>query len=127
MTAMHAVRLARVYDGRSTFDGPRILVDRMWPRGLSRAGADLDGWCRAIAPSDELRRWYAHVPARFAVFRERYIAELREPHRAEALDQLRATAGRGDITLVTATKALPISHAAVLAEQLGGSLPESPS
>jgi len=115
-----------VYDGRSPFDGQRILVDRIWPRGLSRAGADLDSWCKAIAPSTELRRWYAHVPARFTAFRERYLAELREPDRAAALEELRAAAGQGDITLLTATKQIAISHAAVLAEQLRRSGPELP-
>jgi uncharacterized protein YeaO (DUF488 family) len=119
------VAVARVYDDRSPLDGQRILVDRIWPRGLSKAAADLDAWCKTIAPSTELRRWYAHTPARFPNFRARYLAELQEPERAAALERLRSLAHQGDITLLTATKELALSHAAILAEQLrsGGPAP----
>jgi uncharacterized protein YeaO (DUF488 family) len=99
-------------------DGSRVLVDRVWPRGLTKERAHLDDWCREVAPSTELRRWYGHEPERFEEFRRRYHAELAEPERAEALDRLRALAGRGTLTLLTSTARADISHAAVLAELL---------
>jgi uncharacterized protein YeaO (DUF488 family) len=114
----HCVRVARVYEERSAADGLRVLVDRMWPRGLSKDSADLDLWCKAIAPSTELRQWYGHVPARFADFRKRYLAELADPAHADALAQLCALAQDHDLTLLTATKNVEGSQAAVLAEQL---------
>lgn len=109
------VRVARVYDPPGPDDGARVLVDRLWPRGLSKANAALDEWCKQVAPSDELRRWYGHDPDLFAEFRRRYLAELDDPERAAALETLR---GRGRLTLLTATKDVPISHAAVLADLL---------
>jgi uncharacterized protein YeaO (DUF488 family) len=90
-------------------------VDRLWPRGLSKDKAHLDEWLKAVAPSDELRRWYGHQPARFAEFKSRYEAELAEPERAEALRHLRDEARAGPVTLLTATKDLDLSQAAVLA------------
>ena len=66
------VRVGRVYDERAAADGTRVLVDRLWPRGLAKARADIDEWCKQIAPSSALRRWYGHDPARFAEFRQRY-------------------------------------------------------
>jgi uncharacterized protein YeaO (DUF488 family) len=114
------VRVRRAYDEPQRGDGARVLVDRLWPRGLSRERADLDEWCKDVAPSPELRKWYAHDPERFAEFRRRYRAELRTPARAEALDHLRALARRRNLTLLTATKAADISEAAVLAELLDG-------
>src|SRR3954454_8966047 len=112
------VSVGRVYDERRRGDGVRVLVDRLWPRGLSRERADLDEWCKDVAPSPELRRWYAHDSERFAEFRRRYRAELREPARAEALDHLRALAKRRNLTLLTATKSPEISEAAVLHDLL---------
>jgi uncharacterized protein YeaO (DUF488 family) len=97
-----------------------VLVDRLWPRGLSRERADLDEWRKDVAPSPALRKWYAHDPARFAEFRRRYRAELREPDRAKALEHLRSLTRRRNLTLLTATKAADISEAAVLAELLDG-------
>jgi uncharacterized protein YeaO (DUF488 family) len=114
------VRVRRAYEEPQRGDGTRVLVDRLWPRGLSRERADFDEWCKEVAPSPELRKWYAHDPARFAEFRRRYRAELRSPERAEALAHLRALARRRNLTLLTATKAPEISEAAVLAELLGG-------
>jgi uncharacterized protein YeaO (DUF488 family) len=92
-----------------------VLVDRLWPRGLSKAAAALDEWDRAVAPSRELRAWYAHDPARFDEFAERYRAELEQPEPAAALAALRERCSRGPVTLLTATRALEISQAAVLA------------
>jgi uncharacterized protein YeaO (DUF488 family) len=114
------VRVRRAYDDPQRGDGARVLVDRLWPRGLSRERADLDEWCKDVAPSPELRKWYAHDPERFAEFRRRYRAELRAPVRAEALQHLRALARRRNLTLLTATKSADISEAAVLAELLDG-------
>jgi uncharacterized protein YeaO (DUF488 family)/catechol 2,3-dioxygenase-like lactoylglutathione lyase family enzyme len=94
------------------------LVDRIWPRGLSKAKAGLDLWCKDVAPSTSLRQWYGHEPERFAEFRRRYRAELDEPERASAMQQLRDLAGRQTLTLLTATKNARISEAMVLADLL---------
>lgn len=113
------VRIARVYDPAGSDDGTRVLVDRVWPRGLAKAKAALDDWCKAVAPTTELRKWYAHDPERFTEFRRRYLAELTEPGpAADALADLRALAAKGPLTLLTASKALDISQAAVLADLL---------
>ena len=122
MTGHHTIRVARVYEPRSAGDELRILVDRIWPRGLSKNSADLDEWCKEIAPSTHLRRWYGHVPSRFREFRERYVTELGDPERAAALAQLRSLARHHDLTLLTATKELETSQATVLAEHLRSTL-----
>ena len=115
---MQEIRARRVYEQAEQSDGRRVLVDRLWPRGLSKERARLDEWLKAVAPSDELRRWYGHEPARFAEFARRYEAELEEPERAEALRHLREEARSGPVTLLTATKDLSRSEAAVLVAQL---------
>lgn len=112
------VRVRRIYEQPTPDDGVRLLVDRLWPRGLSKDAAHIDEWVKDVAPSDDLRRWYGHEPERFAEFRRRYVTELHEPERAEALARLAATASRGTVTLLTATKDAEHSQAAVLAEQL---------
>ena len=117
------VRVARIYEEPSGADGRRILVDRLWPRGVSKERAQLDDWCKAVSPSDELRRWYGHDPERFEEFSARYRAELEEGERAEALARIAADAESGTVTLLTATKEPDISEAAVLKsaiEDLGG-------
>jgi uncharacterized protein YeaO (DUF488 family) len=83
------VRVRRVYDAPARGDGNRVLVDRIWPRGLTKEKANLDDWCKTIAPSTELRKWNHHDPERFTEFARRYQAELTEPERAEALAHLR--------------------------------------
>jgi uncharacterized protein YeaO (DUF488 family) len=113
-----SVQVRRPYDQRAPNDGTRVLVDRIWPRGLSKAKADLDEWCKQIAPSSELRKWYSHDPARYKEFSRRYTAELKEPERADALDHLRELAQTGPLTLLTASKRSDISEAAVLAQLL---------
>ena len=115
---MRTVRVRRVYDPPDPADGHRVLVDRLWPRGLAKSAAALDEWLRAVAPSDELRRWYGHEVGKFAEFRDRYLAELGTPERAEALAHLRELADPGPLTLLTATKDVEHSQAAVLAERL---------
>jgi uncharacterized protein YeaO (DUF488 family) len=114
------VRLRRVYDEPTGEDGTRVLVDRVWPRGLSKDRAHVDEWLKEVAPSTELRKWYAHDPGRFAEFTRRYRAELEEPERAKALARLRGLASDRTVTLVTATKAIEISQAAVLADLIRG-------
>lgn len=118
MSSTPAVRLGRVYDDPSPEDGRRVLVDRIWPRGLAKAKAGIDEWAKDVAPSTELRRWYGHDPARFEEFRRRYRAELAEPQRQAALRQLQELARSGPLTLVTATRDIDHSQAAVLVEHL---------
>lgn len=109
----------RIYEDPGSDDGKRVLVDRVWPRGIRKEGAHLDEWLRDVAPSTELRRWYGHDPDKFPEFRRRYLAELREPEREGALAHLREIAGRGRLTLLTATRDVEHSQAAVLAALLG--------
>lgn len=118
MTGQAEVRIRRVYDDPSPEDGRRVLVDRIWPRGLAKGRAGIDEWAKAVAPSTELRRWYGHEPGRFEEFRRRYQAELAEPEPQAALRHLRELARSGPLTLLTATKDIDHSQAAVLAEQL---------
>jgi uncharacterized protein YeaO (DUF488 family) len=115
---MHEVRARRVYEEPEPADGRRVLVDRLWPRGLSREKASLDEWLKAVAPSDELRRWYGHDPEKFAEFEQRYKAELREPEPAEALRQLTDELRAGPVTLLTATRDVDRSQAQVLVRLL---------
>nr|WP_243719516.1 DUF488 domain-containing protein [Actinomadura sp. KC06] len=112
------VRLRRVYEPVSSGDGKRILVDRVWPRGLSKEKARLDEWAKDVAPSTGLRKWYGHCVDKFDEFTRRYEAELDEPERAAALGRLRELAGQGPVTLLTATRDVDHSQAAVLAELL---------
>jgi uncharacterized protein YeaO (DUF488 family) len=115
---MPEVRARRVYEEPQASDGKRVLVDRLWPRGLAKDAAHLDEWLKAVAPSDELRHWYGHDPAKFAEFRRRYGDELRDQERATALQHLRELAVTGTLTLLTATKDLEHSQAADLADRL---------
>ncbi|MFE5872057.1 DUF488 domain-containing protein [Streptomyces roseifaciens] len=112
------VRVRRVYDRPDEADGSRVLVDRIWPRGLSKDAAALDEWCKDVAPSTELRKWYGHDPARFEEFTRRYHSELDDTARATALQHLKDLARHGTVTLLTATKDRDISAATVLQELL---------
>ena len=112
------VRVRRVYEEPDACDGARVLVDRIWPRGLTKAKAALDEWCKDVAPSTELRKWYSHDPDRFEDFSRRYRAELKDTQRADALAHLRGIAKNRQLTLLTATKEPEISEAAVLADLL---------
>jgi uncharacterized protein YeaO (DUF488 family) len=111
-----AVQVGRVYDPASATDGVRVLVDRLWPRGLTRDKAALDEWCKQIAPSTELRKWYSHDPRRFTEFRRRYQRELVGPEQAVALAHLKELASGTTLTLLTASKDVAISEATVLAK-----------
>jgi len=108
----------RIYDQPARSDGVRVLVDRMWPRGLRKENAHVDEWLREVAPSTELRRWYGHTPERFAEFRRRYLTELRDERHQELVQHLRCLSRAGDLTLLTATRDIERSQAAVLAEWL---------
>ena len=109
------IRVRRVYEEPSAEDGARVLVDRVWPRGLRRDAARLDEWVKDVAPSTELRTWYGHDPAKFDEFKRRYTAELDEPGAREGLTRLRALAADRSLTLLTATKDVDLSQAVVLA------------
>ena len=115
---MMKVQVRRAYDTPERSDGVRVLVDRIWPRGLAKAKADFDEWCKEVAPSTELRKWYGHDPARFKEFTRRYHAELKQPERSDALAHLRKLAEDRTLTLITATKQPEISEAEVLARML---------
>lgn len=111
------IRVRRIYDEPEEPDGCRVLVDRIWPRGVTKADAELGEWCKEIAPSTELRRWYDHDPMKFEEFSRRYHVELQQPERAEAMRHLRELAGGGrPVTLLTASKRPDLSQATVLAE-----------
>ena len=120
MATVAEVRIRRVYDEPQDDDGVRVLVDRIWPRGMTKARAALDEWCKDVAPSTELRKWYSHDPAKFETFTQRYSGELGQGERAHALQHLRDLAADRHLTLLTASKALDISEAAVLAAILNG-------
>jgi uncharacterized protein YeaO (DUF488 family) len=115
------VRLRRVYDANHGSDtGYRVLVDRLWPRGVTRADAGLDEWLKDAAPSTELRRWYGHDVKRFEEFTRRYRAELGRPPASVAVDRLIALARTESLTLLTATRDVEHSGARVLHEYLAG-------
>jgi uncharacterized protein YeaO (DUF488 family) len=107
--------VARLYDDASSDDGQRVLVDRIWPRGVRKDDPRVGIWCKDVAPSKELREWYHHRPERFDEFESRYKAELCD---SPALEELRKLTERGVVTLVTAVRDVDISHAAVLAKLL---------
>ncbi len=110
------VQVKRAREEAAPSDGYRVLVDRLWPRGVSKDGARLDEWARELAPSDELRRWYGHDPDRFEEFRRRYVDELHG--RREALAALRRRARQGQLTLVVGARDVTHSNGTVLADVL---------
>jgi uncharacterized protein YeaO (DUF488 family) len=111
----HELHLKRVYEPPSPSDGRRILVDRLWPRGLSKAEADIDLWLKDVAPSAPLRKWFGHRPERWSEFRARYRDELKTN---PALDRLRQVLAEGKATLVYGAKDQEYNQAVVLAEVL---------
>ncbi|MFJ9536147.1 DUF488 domain-containing protein [Streptomyces sp. NPDC101225] len=112
------VRVRRVYESPEADDGVRVLVDRLWPRGLSKDAARVDEWPKALTPSAGLRRWYHAGEGSYEEFAERYEAELEAPEAAGLLDRVRELAAKGTVTLLTGSKAPDTSHAAVLARLL---------
>lgn len=118
MSARPAVRVRRVYREPDPEDGVRILVDRLWPRGVRKQDLGHDAWLKDAAPSGELRTWYGHRPERFEEFARRYREELKSGPQADALEQLREKGASRTVTLLTATRDVERSAAAVLAETL---------
>ncbi len=114
------VQIRRIYDPPLPSDGTRVLVDRLWPRGVSKERAHLDEWLKEVAPSTELRQWYNHDPARFDEFAKRYRAELHDTEHATALAELQQFVAKGTVTLLTATKEPAMSEAQVLLDVLTG-------
>jgi uncharacterized protein YeaO (DUF488 family) len=108
------LQLKRVYEPSSPVDGQRILVDRLWPRGISKAEAHADLWMKDIAPSTELRIWFNHDPKRWYEFRTRYLVELRQ--KAEVIATIREKAEAETVTLLYGAKDVEHNHAVVLAE-----------
>src|SRR5271166_6291788 len=115
------VQLKRVYDPPSPQDGARVLVDRLWPRGLTKEAAALDAWLKDVAPSDELRKWYHAHPEQWSKFRERYLKELSSEKAGEALRELYAMRdGHHQLTLLFASRSLERNHATVLKQLMEG-------
>ena len=114
-SSAHKVQVRRIYDEAQKSDGTRILVDRVWPRGVSKDKAELDEWVKDVAPSTELRKWYSHDPEKFDEFARRFREELQSDDAAQALDELGELAQKGTLTLLTASKRDDISQATVLA------------
>jgi uncharacterized protein YeaO (DUF488 family) len=110
------VNIKRAYDKPAARDGIRILVDGLWPRGVSKADLKISAWEKAIAPSKALRMWYGHDAAKWPEFRKRYRKELEESSRKEALDRLITMAGQGSLTLVFGARDAEHSNATVIAE-----------
>ena len=113
-----SVALKRVYDEPAASDGTRVLVERLWPRGISRERAHIDLWLKDVAPSTELRKWFNHDPQKFPEFRRRYEAELKSEAAQQALTQLRELAKQGHLTLVFAAHDADHSNAVILQDLL---------
>lgn len=116
MPEKHLIQIKRVYDLREPDDGHRVLVDRLWPRGVKKADVELDGWAKDLAPSTELRQWFDHQEKRFAEFRIRYVKELRV--KSAAATALLAEADSPVITLLYAARSRTCNHPIVLQEFL---------
>ncbi len=113
-----SVLLKRAYDDPAASDGTRVLVERLWPRGISKEHAHIDLWLKDVAPSTELRKWFNHDPRKFPEFRRRYEAELKSEAAQEALAKLREIAKQGQLTLVFAAHDADHSNAVVLYDLL---------
>jgi uncharacterized protein YeaO (DUF488 family) len=110
------IKIKRVYEPPEKRDGFRVLVDRLWPRGVSKSSARIDLWLKEIAPSDGLRKWFGHEPAKWAEFRKRYVHELAK--QPEAVAQLKQQVGKGAVTLVYGAKDEHHNNAVALKEYL---------
>ncbi len=118
---MSRVGIRRAYEAPGARDGKRILIDRVWPRGVKREDLALHAWTQDLAPSTELRKWFGHAPQRWEEFRERYHAELEQEPAASALAELRALVKRGRVTLVYGAKEERFNNAVALRELLEAS------
>jgi len=116
VSAKADIQVRRIYENAQASDGTRVLVDRVWPRGVTKAAARLDLWLREVAPSAALRRWFGHDPERFEAFRARYEEELASNH--EAIAQLRALLSAGRLTLLYGARDEAHNQAVVLADYL---------
>ncbi len=121
---MPSIRIKRVYERPSPEDGVRILIDRLWPRGLSKQAAALDHWCKDIAPSPELRMWFDHRENRFDEFKQRYRLELKAN---PALTEFRKLVKTGKVTLLYGAHDEKVNHAIVLAEYIQALNAKSPA
>jgi uncharacterized protein YeaO (DUF488 family) len=117
---MMSSKVKRVYEKAAASDGTRILVDRLWPRGLGKQVAAVDKWLRDLAPSNELRKWYHANQSGWSIFRKRYLEELEQPSAAHALEELYQLARRGKVTLLFGSKNEERNNAVVLKELLDG-------
>lgn len=114
---MSEIRIKRIYEDYEEADGVRILVDRLWPRGVSKERARLDLWLKEVGPSHELRKWFGHEARKFAEFKDRYLLELSESPGQEALEKLRGLE-EGRITLLTSARETTYNHVQVIKELL---------
>jgi uncharacterized protein YeaO (DUF488 family) len=112
----HDIKIKRIYDPPEEGDGYRVLVDRLWPRGVTKEHARIDHWARHLAPSNSLRKWFGHQPARFSEFRVRYLEELKT--HGEAANQVRDQARDTTVTLLYAARDPSCNHAIILQEYL---------
>ena len=110
------IKLKRAYEAPATHDGQRILVDRIWPRGVTKEELSLDGWAKQLAPSARLRKWFGHDPARWEGFKERYFRELDQ--NSELVNELKSKCGNGPVTLVFAAKDTRHNQAVALKQYL---------
>ncbi|MBI4180842.1 MAG: DUF488 family protein [Chloroflexi bacterium] len=120
------LKIKRVYETKEAKDGTRILVDRLWPRGLSRLEAHIDQWAKEVAPSQELRQWFAHQSEKWPEFKERYERELSTPEKSRLLEQIALMAGRNDVTLLYAARDSEYNNAVVLGEILAKLMKDLP-
>ena len=121
-----SVRLQRAYDDPQPDDGHRVLVDRVWPRGRTKAELQLDAWARDLGPTTSLRKWFGHDPARWTEFQARYHTELADPERAKALDALAAIARSGRVTIVYGARDREHNQAQVIASEIARRLAAAP-
>ena len=110
------IRIKRIYERARTSDGSRILVDRLWPRGMAKSTAKIDEWMKELAPSNALRKWFGHKPERWQEFQKRYRNELRQPEKQELMHHVRSMARKGIATLLYAAKDKEHNNAKALAK-----------
>jgi len=118
------LKIKRVYEKKERFDGKRILLDRLWPRGLSKEEAGIDNWVKDLSPSDELRKWFGHEPGKWHEFRRRYIGELPTPEKRALLKLIAEMADKTDVTIVYSAKETKYNNAVVLKELIGNLMTE---
>ena len=111
-------KIKRIYDEVFPDDGKRYLVDRVWPRGVSKQKAELDGWLKELAPSSNLRTWFSHDPAKWEEFKEKYHGELKQFSALEIIQKLRLEASQGVVTLIYSAKDIKFNNAICLKEML---------